>query len=100
YAAGMTYGESLRAFRVYQRARGLSENTVWARQYMLQRGRGWTTPWSAQRADVVDFLGSRPLSPSSRHAMHSHLHRFYVWAIAEGLCHHDPTEHLEPTKRP
>src|SRR4029077_2418940 len=72
-------------YRTAQRSRGLAEGTIAAREYQL---RSWLAfidnPWRATPSDVRAWVGQRPQGPNAQYSMVSHLHRFYVWAMAEG----------------
>lgn len=49
----------------------------------------------ATRAELEEWLDSRPLAARSRYAAISHLHMFYGWAMREGLAERDPTVLIE-----
>jgi site-specific recombinase XerD len=88
----------LEAYRAAMRRRGLVEGTIVVRSHLLVRW--WTFVdgrwWKATRRDVEAFIDASDLgAASSRYAVISHLHRFYVWARREDLTRRDPTELVE-----
>lgn len=94
----MAVDESLLAgIRRDQERRGLLPGSIYKTRVhvkSLMRWLGDVDVFEATRAEIEEFLDGRDITPKSRHSWVSQLHVFYQWAIGEGLCTTDPTEHI------
>ena len=54
----------------------------------------------AERGDVEEWIGSRPLGVGARYVAIANLHAFYVWAQRQELTNHDPTALVERPRLP
>jgi len=87
----------LTSYRAHMRRRALSAGTIDVRASVARR---WCDhigePFAAAGADVDAWLDTlEPLAPSTRYALVSHLHAFYLWAQREQLTDSDPTALIE-----
>lgn len=58
------------------------------------------SPWQADHTRAGAWLEHRGGALRSRNRYFNALHAFYIWAVSEGLCRHNPfDEHLRPNLR-
>jgi integrase/recombinase XerD len=84
-------------YRAQMRRRALSDGTIEIRMSVARRWCEHVEPFGPVTADDVnDWLDTlEPIEPSTRYALVSHLHAFYVWSQRAGLTDTDPTVLVE-----
>jgi site-specific recombinase XerD len=90
----MSSTELIEAHHVDQLRRGLLPSSIQCRDdrlRLLARWLGERTLLEATTDDLQLFLDERKLSARTRYAWLSHVHSFFVWAMAEELVERDPT---------
>jgi site-specific recombinase XerD len=96
------WGEpAIAAYRLEQKRRGLSAETLRVRRIVLRDFAAWlrgSDILTATRADVNAWLDAKSLTARSRSKYLSHLHCFYDFAIAEGMSDSDPTAQITRPK--
>lgn len=88
------------AFASWMRAGGLSEGTVRLRLHHLSRFAQTCDVWTAETADLVDWLETPGWKPATRLSARSSLRVFYRWMVEEGLRPDDPSARTRAVKMP
>lgn len=100
-ATPTAWATQLGPFTAWLRAGHRSERTIYLRTYHLRRFADETRvdPFDVTTELLVDHLGSRAWSKTTRHSIRASLRVFYGWAHATGRMMTNPA-HLLPTFSP
>ncbi|ROS57192.1 tyrosine-type recombinase/integrase [Frigoribacterium sp. PhB118] len=100
-AIPLAWATQLGPFTAWLRAGHRSERTIYLRTYHLRRFADETRvdPFDVTTEVLVDHLGSRAWSKTTRHSIRASLRVFYGWAHATGRMMTNPA-HLLPTFSP
>lgn len=104
----VTWDEVLHRFAEYQRAAGLSDKTITARESTLRAvaKRTGCPPRRLEHSDLIEFLNrphhrtKEPLSPGTKHVERSYLSIWGTWMQEEGITAFNPTARLPRVRVP
>jgi len=82
------------------RAGGLAEGTVRLRVHHLNKFARTCDVWTAEPADLVEWLETPGWKPATRLSARSSLRVFYRWMVEEGLRPDDPSARTRAVKMP